>query len=66
MFAECEAAIKGDSKVLGERFVLDWFSTKENLVFAVNQSVAEMESGNCSLSWVWVKVPVDEVLLHYL
>ena len=56
---ECEAVIKGDSKVLGEQFILDWFATKGNLGFAVSQSVAE--SGNCGLYWVWAEAPVDEV-----
>ena len=46
MFAELEAVTKGDSKVIEEQFVLDWFTTKGNLEFAVNQSAAEMESGN--------------------
>ena len=50
--------MKDDSKVLGVQFVLDWFAAKGNLEFAVSQSVAEIESGNCGLSWVWAEVPV--------
>ena len=45
MLAECEAAIKGHAKVLGEWFVLNKFVAKGNLEFAVSQSVTVVLAG---------------------
>lgn len=66
VFTIGEGAILGDSRVLGEFFILHRLTTKGHSELCIGKPIAEVKGSDSCLRWVGAKSPEGEVLLLLL